>query len=157
MFIMLFGRVFLGRNKLYTIESMKKILFLILCSSNVLFAQKQTAITNSSAETPEVLAQKQLDGYNARNIDAFLEPYAEDVEIYNFPNTLRMKGKEEMRKSYDAYFKKTPNLHCELKNRIIQGNTVIDKEYITGVGNPFEAVAIYQIENNKIKKVYFIR
>jgi len=62
-----------------------------------------------------------------------------------------------MRKSYEAYFQKTPNLHCELKNRIIQGNTVIDKEYITGTGKPFEAIAIYQIENNKIKRVYFVR
>lgn len=108
-------------------------------------------------DTPEILAQKQLNGYNARNIEAFLEPYADDVEIYTFPNTLRTKGKDEMRKSYDSYFQKTPNLHCEIKNRIIQGNTVIDKEYITGAGKPFEATAIYQIENNKIRKVYFVK
>ncbi len=131
---------------------MKKIALLLFLITNLAFAQKQ-----EPQNTPEILAQKQLEGYNARDIDAFLEPYADDVEIYGFPNTLRMKGKDEMRKSYDAYFKKTPNLHCELKNRIIQGNTVVDKEYITGVDKPFEAIAIYQIENNKIKRVYFVR
>ena len=34
-------------------------------------------------DTPSDLAQRQLNGYNLRNIEAFLEPYAEDVEIYN--------------------------------------------------------------------------
>ncbi len=108
-------------------------------------------------DSPEILAQKQLNGYNAHDIDAFVEPYADDVEIYTFPTTLRMKGKEEMRKSYGERFKNSPNLHCEIKGRIIYGNKVIDKEYITGVGSAFEALAIYEVENNKIKKVYFMR
>ncbi len=129
---------------------MKKLFLFFILLANGVFAQSQEI-------TPEILAQKQLNAYNARDIEAFLEPYADDVEIYTFPNTLRTKGKEEMRKSYDSYFQKTPKLHCEIKNRIIQGNTVIDKEYITGTGKPFEAIAIYQIENNKIKRVYFVR
>jgi len=129
---------------------MKKLFFLLLPLANVAFAQKQEI-------TPELLAQKQLEAYNAHDIDAFVEPYADDVEIYRFPDKLLYKGKETMRKDYGEFFKNTPKLHCELKNRIIQGNTVIDKEYITGTGKPFEAVAVYQIENNKIKKVYFIQ
>ncbi len=129
---------------------MKKLSLLLFLLANVAFAQKQEI-------TPEVLAQKQLEAYNAHNIDAFVEPYADDVEIYSFPDKLLYKGKETMRKDYGEFFKNTPKLHCELKNRIIQGNTVIDKEYITGAGKPFEAVAVYQIENNKIKKVYFIQ
>jgi hypothetical protein len=135
-------------------QNMKQfIFFLCLLVSSITFSQQPTIQT----ETPEKLAQKQLDGYNAHNIDAFVEPYADDVEIYNFPNTLLMKGKEEMRKSYQKYFESTPKLHCELKNRVVQGNTVIDHEYITGVNTPFTAVAIYQIDNGKIKKVYFVR
>lgn len=129
---------------------MKKILILFILLSSAVFAQKQET-------TPEVLAQKQLEAYNAHDIDAFLEPYADDVEIYGFPDKLLYKGKETMRKDYGEFFKNTPKLHCELKNRIIQGNRVIDKEYVTGAGKPFEAVAVYQIENNKIKKVYFIQ
>lgn len=133
---------------------MKQFIFLLgLLTSNFIFAQQATIKTDS----PEILAQKQLDGYNAHDIEAFLEPYADDVELYIFPNTLRMKGKEEMRKSYKKYFESTPKLHCELKNRIIQSNTVIDHEYITGNGEPFAAIGIFQIENGKIKKVYFVR
>ncbi len=108
-------------------------------------------------ETPLALVQRQLNAYNARNIEAFLEPYAEDVEIYSFPDKLLSKGKEAMRKDY-AFFKTVPELHCEITERIIQGNTIIDKESVTGFGGkPVQATAIYQIENNKIRKVYFLQ
>ncbi|WP_284652022.1 amidohydrolase family protein [Flavobacterium terrisoli] len=109
------------------------------------------------AETPEALAQRQLNAYNVRNIDAFLEPYADDVEIYAYPDKLVMKGKAQMRESYSKLFEETPNLHCELVGRIVQGNTVIDKERVQFGTEITEAVAMYHIENGKIKKVYFIR
>ena len=41
------------------------------------------------------MAQRQLIAYNIRNIEAFLEPYADDVEIYLYPDKLLMKGKEK--------------------------------------------------------------
>lgn len=107
-------------------------------------------------ETALALVDRQLNAYNQRNLEAFLEPYADDVEIYDFPNSLSVKGKADMRKQY-TFLSKVPNLHCEIKQRIIQGNTIIDKESVTGFGSkPIEATAIYQIENNKIKKVFFI-
>jgi imidazolonepropionase-like amidohydrolase len=108
-------------------------------------------------ETALALVQRQLNAYNARNLEAFLEPYADDVELYQYPNTLISKGKEAMRKGY-AFFNTVPDLHCEIKERIIQGNIIIDKESVTGFGSkPAEAVAIYHIEGDKIKKVYFIK
>ena len=107
-------------------------------------------------ETALALVERQLNAYNQHNLEAFLEPYADDVEIYDFPNSLSVKGKTEMQKQY-TFLSKVPNLHCEIKQRIIQGNTIIDKESVTGFGNkPIEATAIYVIENNKIKKVYFV-
>jgi imidazolonepropionase-like amidohydrolase len=108
-------------------------------------------------ETPTALAQRQLNAYNCRNIEAFLEPYADDVEIYTYPDKLMNKGKEEMRKIYSEMFEKTPALHCELLGRIVQGNIVIDKERVKFGSGMIEAVAIYHIESNKIKKVYFIQ
>ncbi|OPC03604.1 amidohydrolase [Elizabethkingia ursingii] len=109
--------------------------------------------------TPELLVQQQLNAYNARNIEAFLEPYSDDVEIYTFPNTLISKGKDGMRKSYTEMFTKLPNLHCELKGRIVQGNIVIDRESVSGIrsNTNVEATAVYEIKNHKIIKVYFIR
>ena len=108
-------------------------------------------------DTPADLAQRQLNAYNFRNIEAFLEPYADDVEVYTFPNTLKYKGKATMREIYGNMFKNIPNLHCELEGRIIKGNTVIDKERVQVGDKIKEAIAIYHIENNKIQKVYFVK
>lgn len=108
--------------------------------------------------TPEILVQQQVNGYNAGNIDAFVEPYSEDVELYIFPNKLISKGKEAMRKSYSAMFEKMPDLHCEITNRIVNGNFIIDKESVSGMKKTgkVEATAIYEIKDNKISKVYFL-
>lgn len=141
--------VLLDANPIDNIENVTKINRII--NKGVVFNPDE--LLN---DAPEDLAQRQLNAYNFRNIDAFLEPYADDVEVYTFPNTLQFKGKEAMRKGYTPMFENTPNLHCELVNRIIQGNTVMDHERVQMGNKIVEAVAIYQIENNKIKKVYFI-
>jgi imidazolonepropionase-like amidohydrolase len=112
---------------------------------------------NIVEETPTALVQRQLNAYNFRNIDAFLDTYADDVEVYQYPTTLQYKGKEQMKKIYSTMFDNTPNLHCELVGRITQGNVVIDKEKVQFGKNSIEATAIYHVENGKIKRVYFIR
>lgn len=108
--------------------------------------------------SPADLAQQQLNAYNARDIEAFLEPYAEDVALYNFPNEPISVGKERMRRSYSALFERAPDLHCELIDRIVMGNTVIDQERVTFQEGepPLNAIAIYKIEEGKIAEVYFI-
>lgn len=106
---------------------------------------------------PEIIVQEQLDAYNARDIDAFLNTYTDDVQLFNFPAELRRKGKAEMREGYGGYFQSTPDLHCQIKNRIVIGNKVIDEEYVTANGEHFRAVAIYEVEHGKINKVTFLR
>lgn len=106
-------------------------------------------------ETPEMLVQRQLNAYNARNLEAFMDTYAEDIEIYNFPATLVSKGKEPMRKTYGPMFEKVKNLHCEIVSRIKSGNTVIDHERVRFGEKIVDAIAIYDIANGKISKVTF--
>ena len=117
----------------------------------------RTADRPAEAEAP-ALAQAQLDAYNARDIEAFLIPYADSVEVYTFPSELQYTGKDKMRARYAEMFAKTPELHCELVNRIVLGNTVVDQERVQrGGGKISEVIAIYKIENGKIVKVFFVR
>jgi imidazolonepropionase-like amidohydrolase len=105
--------------------------------------------------TPEMLAQQQLNAYNAHDLEAFLAPYADDVEIYMFPDKLQIKGKAAMRKGYE-FVTQIPNLHCRLLNRIVEANTVIDQEEVWGFGaKPVTAIAVYEMADGKIKKAYF--
>ncbi|MDQ3278086.1 MAG: amidohydrolase family protein [Bacteroidota bacterium] len=108
--------------------------------------------------TPEELADQQLVAYNAHNLEAFLQPYADSVEIYNLQtNKLQVKGKEAMRKQY-SFLNTVKTLYCNLLNRIVQGNIVVDHEEIWGEGGRRRyAVAIYEIKGDKIIRVWFPR
>jgi len=141
--------IILDANPIEAIENITKIHRVI--NKGVVFNPDELI-----KDTPEDLAQRQLNAYNFRNIDAFLEPYAEDVEIYQYPDKLLYKGKDIMRDGYAKMFENTPNLHCELLGRMVQGNIVIDQERVKFGNNIVEAVAIYHVENGKINKVYFI-
>ncbi len=142
--------ILLNANPVDNIDNLTNIAFVINKGSLI---KPDTLVK----ETGLALVQRQLNAYNARNVDAFLEPYADDVELYNFPDKLISKGKESMRKGYDGLFKNTPELHCEIKSRNIQGSYIIDKESVTGFGNTkLEGTAIYYISAGKIQKVYFV-
>ena len=107
----------------------------------------------------ETLVQRQLDAYNARDLEAIVATYADDTEQFEHPSTLLAKGSTQLRERFAARFKE-PNLHATLLHRIVLGNTVIDHERITrtfpeGPGH-VELVAIYQIHDNRIAKAWFI-
>ena len=112
--------------------------------------------TDTSKATIEFIIQRNLDAYNAKNLDAFMKDYADDVKIYNYPNTLRTDGKETMRKGYQSWFERAKGLKAVIKKRIVIGNKVIDEEEVTANGQTFHAVAIYEVENGLITKVTFI-
>ncbi|WP_435263229.1 nuclear transport factor 2 family protein [Tenacibaculum sp. nBUS_03] len=107
--------------------------------------------------SPRELAQEQLEGYNKRDIDAFLKAYAKNVKVYTYPNKLSYEGIDEMRKRYAPMLKKTKDLHCKITNRIVKGNVVIDEELVTANGRKFKALAIYERINGKISIVRFVR
>lgn len=105
-----------------------------------------------------LVAQTQLDAYNARDIDAFMACWAEDGEYYAFPSNLLAQGASAIRERHVARFEET-NLHAKLVNRINVDNLVIDHELVTrtfpeGPGE-FDAVAIYEIVDGKIAKAWF--
>jgi len=107
----------------------------------------------------QTAAQGQLESYNRQDIEGFLKWYTDDVEIYNFPDELVLRGKDKMRERYVNAWKQNPNQKAAITDSIINGNTVVDKEHVTGRSNGIDVnvIAIYKIENGKIGKVYFIR
>jgi GNAT superfamily N-acetyltransferase len=106
----------------------------------------------------ELPVQKQLDAYNARDIDAFMAWWAEDCQYYEFPSRLLASGAAEIRDRHIARFKE-PNLFGTLIKRIAVANVVVDQEVVTrtfadGPGE-IDVVAIYEIENGRIAKAWF--
>lgn len=109
---------------------------------------------------PVDLVQIQLNAYNTRDIESFLSVYDEKIEVYSFPDSLLYTGINEMRKRYTPFFEKASKLHCKLVNRITYGEYVMDREFVT-TGIPdrdnLTAVAIYEVKNGKIKKIWFMK
>jgi hypothetical protein len=108
---------------------------------------------------PETLIQKQLDAYNARDVDALMATYADDAQQFEHPDKLLASGAAQIRERFVLRFRE-PNLHALLIKRIVAGNVVIDHEQVTrtfpeGTGK-IELVAIYEMRNEKIAKAWFI-
>lgn len=101
---------------------------------------------------------QQLEAYNARDIDRFMQWWADDCEYYEFPSRLLAQGAAQIRERHVARFKE-PNLFGKLIHRAVIGNTVIDQERVTrmfpeGPGE-VDVFAIYEIAGGKIAKAWF--
>ena len=113
----------------------------------------------NSTTSAEAVVQRQLDAYNARDIDALMATYASDAEIFDHPSKPLGKGSAELRERYAARFKE-PNLHARLLRRIVMGNRVVDHESVTrtfpeGPGE-LELIMIYEVQNDRIARAWSI-
>ena len=107
---------------------------------------------------PAHCVQQQLEAYNARDIDAFMQWWAEDCCYYGFPDQLLAKGAAEIRERHLVRFREA-NLRGRLITRLCVDDLVIDQEVVTrsfpeGPGE-VDVIAIYQVESGKISKAWF--
>ena len=114
---------------------------------------------NALPSDSAAVVQRQLDAYNARDIEAFLATYAADAQLFEHPATLLAGGTAQLRERYTLRFQE-PNLHAVIAGRIVMGPVVIDHEKITrtfpeGTGTS-EAVVIYHVQEGRIARAWLI-
>jgi hypothetical protein len=111
----------------------------------------------------EAIVQKQLDAYNAKDIDAFMACWTGDAQVFAHPSTLLANGAAEIRARHVARFQE-PNLFGRLIQRMVVGNTVVDREEVTrtfpeGPGK-LDVIAIYELSGDstapKISRAWFV-
>jgi hypothetical protein len=135
-------------------------LFLAASASLAITACASAPAALSTLSPEAALVQRQLDAYNAHDLEAFIATYSPEIEIFDISNasTAQMTGLEGMRAVYGEMFSTMPNLRCDLGNRIADGAFVVDHE-ICAMGEPGDpperAIAIYQVEDNLIRRVWF--
>jgi hypothetical protein len=107
---------------------------------------------------PAAFAQRQLDAYNARDLERFVAEYTDDVVVFRLPGAEPVtRGKQGLAEHYANSRFNLPELHAKLVNRMIFGNKAIDQEYVPGVpGAPLEVAAIYEVAAAGISKVWFV-
>lgn len=105
------------------------------------------------------LVQRQLDAYNAQDMDAFLATYAPDCQISDLNGAVTQNGRAEIQSRYRAMFAQYPQNKARLVNRISLGDVVIDHEDVmrSPEGPQLQAVAIYTVKNGLIARVDFVK
>lgn len=108
----------------------------------------------SDMQSPEAVVQRQLDAYNARDVEALLASYASDAQQFEHPGKLIASGAAQMRERMALRFQE-PNLHARLLQRVVMGNIVVDHEEVSrtfpeGTGK-VDMVAIYEVSEGKIQ------
>ncbi len=109
---------------------------------------------------PATVVQRQLDAYNAHDVDALMAIYSEDIQHFEFPSTLVATGAAQVRERLSVRLQE-PDLHARLVSRMAMGNLVIDQEVITrnfpepeGIGT-IELIAMYEVHGERIVRAWF--
>jgi hypothetical protein len=112
----------------------------------------------SPKEEAEQLVLRQIDAYNARDVDAFVALYSSDAEIIRLPDKEPcMSGHEEIRTRYTQLFANSPRLHCKVESSSGTDSYIALHERVSGmVGREedLDCLAIYQIENHLIRRLW---
>ncbi len=137
---------------------MKPMIYAAL-SCLVMLSSLLELTAQSTTRSPLATAQAQLDAYNVQDIDAFAAVFAEKALVYSrIGDTVpSMQGREQIRERYAALFAEYPDNYSTLTGRLVQGNFVIDHEYLTGRGEPVSIVAIYEVADGEIARCWFVR
>lgn len=114
-------------------------------------------IDAQSTDAAEVV-RRQLDAYNARDIDAFMAHWAADAEVFAWPSSPVATGAAEIRARHVERFRE-PDLFARLVSRIAVGGLVIDREVVTrnfpeGRGT-LDVIGIYEVEEGRIRRAWF--
>jgi len=101
--------------------------------------------------------QRQLDAYNARDLERFVAEYSDDVQVFKPPATEPvLAGKAAFAAHYASKRFNLPGLHATVVARLVSGNTVVDHEHVVGLADEMvEAIAVYRVDGDRITTVWF--
>ena len=109
-------------------------------------------------DAPESVIQRQLDAYNAHDLEAWLATYAPDAVQYQHPAQVLAQGHSQMRARMVERFAE-PDLHARLIHRMVMGQVVVDHEEITrnfpeGRGR-VQMICVYEVRDGRIQAASF--
>jgi len=105
------------------------------------------------------IAQKQLDAYNAQDLESYVSFFAEDCIVAGLNGVPTETSRAAITIRYAKAFAQFPENKAILKNRIAVGNTVVDHELVIREpgGEQFEIIAIYTFKDGLISRVDFAK
>ena len=111
---------------------------------------------NPVDEKPEDVVQRQLEAYNAHDLEGFVATYGDAVQVFLMPNSDPViSGKAALAGHYGSKVFTLTGHRAEILGRIAVGSNVIDHERVYGLRpEPFDAVAVYDVRDGLIQTVW---
>jgi hypothetical protein len=108
--------------------------------------------------TPREIANKQLVAYNNHDIDAYCELFHDNATLIDLPSSkVVAEGINQIRAMYKTRFS-IAELTCKVHSTSDLADFAIDRETVYGLPEgPIDIVAMYEVINNKIQRLFFIR
>ena len=105
------------------------------------------------------IASKQLDAYNAQDLDTYVSFFAADCVVSGLNGVPTETTRDAIKARYAKAFAQFPENKAVLKNRIAVGNTVVDHELVVRSpgGEQFDIIAIYTFKDGLISRVDFAK
>jgi hypothetical protein len=102
------------------------------------------------------VVQRQLEAYNARDLQSFLANFSESIQTYLPPGTEPViVGKKQLADFYAQERFNKANLYAELISRTVLGNKVFDRERIWGITEqPIEMVVVFEVTDALISRMW---
>jgi hypothetical protein len=103
---------------------------------------------------------KQLEAYNAHDINAFCDCFTEDVHVLSDDGELMVRGIKDFKRTFENVFKKFPDSKAVITKRVVKGNVTAEIEMCTrknggGEDTTINSLMVYTVdpESGKIKAI----
>ena len=106
----------------------------------------------------EAAVQRQLDAYNARDLQRFIAEYTDDVRVFRPPAPEPVLAGKQAFAEHCADRFNLQELHAKLVSRmVLPATVVVDQEVITGLpSGQLAAVVVYEVVEGRIRTVWFL-
>jgi hypothetical protein len=106
---------------------------------------------------PEDIVQRQVDAFNAHDVDAFLATYAADaVAAGGDGMDGPVQGHDALRAHYASRLAQ-PGLRATIEQRVRLGRWVVDYEVVENDAGATPALAVYEVEGSLIRRSTIVR
>lgn len=132
------------------------VLLLVGCQSRAAAPGAGEKAKVDETRSPLEVVNLRMKAYNEHDLDVFLSTYAENVEIFTYPDQSLGKGKKRIKSLFEDMFG-DESLRVDIHHQIAKDGYVINHETVVSGDEATEYVSIYEVRNGLIQSVRFVR
>lgn len=111
---------------------------------------------NQTNASPLEIVNQRMKLYNEHKLESFLKLYSPEIKIYTYPDKLLGQGLAHLRHLFEPMFQEK-SVQVRINYQIVSDSFVINEEIVTYGQKSTRYVSIYEVKDNKIQSVRFVR